>query len=93
MDVACCWDPKIDVREKEKWDKYQELAVDVSKRETGYKVTVVPLVVGDLGIVHSLRAGLKRIGVLSDADVDRLVAEMQREYLCGTVRIHRTIFM
>ena len=67
--------------------------MDVSKRETGYKVTVVPLVVGDLGIVHSLRAGLKRIGVLSDADVDRLVAEMQREYLCGTVRIHRTIFM
>ena len=92
MDVACCWDPMVDVREKEKWAKYQELAADVAKREPGYKVNVVPLVVGDLGVVHSLRAGLKRIGLLSDTEAGRLMAKMERECLCGTVRILRRHF-
>ena len=65
-------DTTVDAREQEKWGKYQELAADMAKREPGYQVAVVPLVVGDLGVIHSLRAG---IGLLDDMEVDRLLAE------------------
>ena len=53
-EVACMWDPLIKERENEKKRKYQELAADLAKRWQGYKVTVVLVVLGDLGTLRRL---------------------------------------
>ncbi len=60
FDVACSGERRIKEREKEKWAKYQELAADMAGRNKGYKVSVVPVVVGDLGVVMGAKKSLKQ---------------------------------
>lgn len=58
FEVAACWEPLIQEREKQKNRKYQELAADLAT-QTGYKVTTIPVVMGTSGIVRGLRKHLK----------------------------------
>ena len=52
--MACAWEPIVGKREKEKKCKYGELAADLAKQNQGYWVDVVPVVIGDLGLVEGL---------------------------------------
>ena len=42
-------------REHEKFYKYQELAADLATQHHGWRVVVVPIVMGSLGTLRSLR--------------------------------------
>jgi hypothetical protein len=77
-DVACAWDPLVEICEVEKKAKYQELAADLAKQWQGYRVTCLPVVVGDLGIVVNLMKCLRDIGVWEEKDLVRLTASIQR---------------
>ena len=54
LEMACAFNPLIEEREKEKAGKYEELAADVAIQNPSHKVSVVPLVIGDLGSIASL---------------------------------------
>lgn len=60
LDVACAWDTSIGKRRKEKLDRYVELAADLANQHTGYRVTTIPVVCGDLGTIGSLRKDLRK---------------------------------
>lgn len=47
--MACAWEPLIQEREREKKNKYQELAADLAKQWPGFKISVTLVVLGDLG--------------------------------------------
>ena len=50
IDFAVSYDSRIELKEKEKIDKYQDLAIEL-KRLWNTKVTVVPIVFGSLGAI------------------------------------------
>jgi hypothetical protein len=89
MDVACAWDPLVKARENEKRLKYMELAADLGKQWPSYRVRSIPVVVGDLGIIHNLRKCLKEVGIWNAGEIQKLIDSMQRETLCGSVRLIR----
>lgn len=43
-------------REIEKKSKYQNLTADLAKQWKGYEVRVVPVVIGDLGVIKNMRS-------------------------------------
>lgn len=87
FDIACAWDKIVGEREREKCAKYQELAADLARQRKGYKVTVVAVVLGDLGIVQDLRRQLRRSGVLTEKAIWEFMRHAQREVLCAAVKI------
>ena len=91
MDVACAWDPLIREREDEKKCKYQELAADLAVQNPGWQVSVVPIVVGDLGSMARLREELTDTNLLTRRQVNRLANEVQYESLCSMIRIVRRV--
>ena len=50
MDFAVLTDPRVEIKESEKKDEYQELAIDL-KKLWNMKVTVIPIVTGVLGTI------------------------------------------
>ena len=44
------WESPVQERETEKADKYQELVADLAHTWEGFRVLVVPVVVGTLGL-------------------------------------------
>ena len=91
MDVAVAWEPLVRVREREaeKQDKYQELAADLAQAWEGYRVLVVLVVVGTLGLVRDLRTHLKRTGLIDPAKMTGTIGNLQREAICGGVKMLR----
>ena len=87
FEVACAWDPLVATRERQKRTKYLELAADLAHQWPGYRIEVIPVVVGDLGIIGNLKNHLTRSGLLDDTAIKRVMKEMQTEVLCGAVRI------
>ena len=77
MDVAVTWEPLVREREAEKQDKYQELAADLAQAWEGYRVLVVLVVVGTLGLVRDLRTHLKRTGLIDPAKMEGTCREKQ----------------
>ena len=54
------------------------------------RVKVVPIVLGDLGLVGGLQTQLKRADFISPKLAKHFVREAQREVLCSAIRIiHR----
>ena len=85
VDFSVPWDPNVAKKEKEKVDKYKDLATEVG-RMNAVKVEVVPLVVGALGVVSKdLVRWLKRLGI------GDIVGELQTAALIGTVAILRKV--
>ena len=76
-------------RETEKRGKYGELACDLVTQWPGWKVKVMPVVVGSLGAVGSLREELSKLGLFSKREILRLVLNAQFEALCSAVRMLR----
>ena len=65
LEVAVTWELLLADRERQKSDKYQELAADLATQHHRWRVTVVPSVVGCLGTLNSLRANLKGLDVFT----------------------------
>ena len=89
FEVACAWEPLVQAREREKWSKYQELAADLAQQWKGFRVLVIPIVVGDLGLVVGMRKQLEKTELFTDGESERLVRAIQRDVLCSAVRIIR----
>jgi len=87
MDVAVCWDPLILEREREKTAKYQDLATDMGRRYRGWKVQVLPIVIGALGTVGRLSQDLQAMRCLESYETRLTVQELQRMALLGSVQM------
>lgn len=87
MEVAVAWEPIVSEREKEKRAKYDDLAADLAKQWPGYKIVIVPVVIGDLGLIRNLRKFLARAKILNTQEIAKFAAEAQREVLCWNVKL------
>ena len=89
LEGAVAWELLLAERERQKADKYRELAADLVTQHPGWRVVVVPIVVGCLGTLRSLRHNLYGLGLLPRKEVDRLAKEIQFESVCSGVRLLR----
>ena len=89
LEGAVTWEPLLAERERQKADKYWELAADLATQHPGWRVVMVPIVVGCLGTLRNLRRNLYGLGLLTRKEVDRLAKEIQFESLCSGVRLLR----
>ena len=89
LEGAVAWEPLLAERERQKADKYRELAADLATQHPVWRVVVVPIVIGCLGTLRSLRHNLYGLGLLTRGEVDRLAKEIQFESLCSGVRLLR----
>ena len=92
VDVACTWEPLAEEREREKTAKYQHLKVDLAQqhRRENYAIFVVPVVLGDLGIICGTRGAIIDAGLLSPAETDAFLDTAQREVLVQNLRLIKT---
>ena len=91
FEVAVAWEPVVEERFCEKAEKYRTLAADLAKQWEGYKVKLVPVVVGTMGLVlKRLRRELGKAKIFPEKNLNRLILSLQREAMCGTVRLLRT---
>lgn len=67
--------------------RYVELAADLANQHTGYRVTTIPVVCGDLGTIGSLRKDLRKSKLLDEKQIEAFMLEAQLETLSGAVRI------
>lgn len=77
-EVACAWEPLVCDREKEKQQKYQELAADMAKLWPEYRMRVTPMEFGYLGLTVSVRKLLNEDGIMK-ATVNKFAVDAQRE--------------
>ena len=68
--------------------KVPKLAADMTKQFSGYRIKVVPMIIGALGTVEMLLEDLRGIPKLSKSAVEVMRA-IQRTVLCSAVRILR----
>ena len=85
IDIAVAGDSRVDDKETEKIDKYQDLAREIRKLwKTDVKV--VPIVVGGLGTIpKKLQKHLSNLGIQISAGL------LQKTALLGTARILRKV--
>ena len=81
FEVACAWEPTVTEREN------QELAADLSHQWPGYRIEVILVVVGDLGLITNMRKHLKKSHIFREIEISRLMSDVLREVLCSAVRI------
>ena len=88
IEMSVPTDSNSNGRWQEKFQKYQKLAADMRKQLRGYRIKVVPMIIGALGTVETLLEDLRGIPKLSKSAVEVMRA-MQRTVLCSAVRILR----
>lgn len=85
VDIAIPVDGRIDKKEEEKIEKYQELAREI-KKLWNLKVKVIPIVVGALGsVTERLTEYLSEMGVTTRVEL------IQKSALLGSARILRKV--
>ena len=85
IDFAVPGDSRIEDKEREKIEKYQDLARELQKL-WNVRVKVIPLVVGALGAIpKQFGKRLKDIGITAE------ISQVQKTVLLGTARILRKI--
>ena len=86
IDFAVPEDSRIEEKEKDKIEKYQDLGTELQKI-WNVKVKMIPLVVGFLGAISKQFGNrLKQIGITVGT------AQVQKTVLHGTARILRKVF-
>ena len=81
IDFAAPVDSRIEEKEKDKIEKYQDLGRELQKI-WNVKVKIIPLVVGSLGIIPKQFGNrLKQIGITTG------IAQVQKTVLLGTARM------
>ena len=85
IDFAVPGDSRIEEKEKDKIEKYQDLGRELQKI-WNVKVKIIPLVVGSLGaITKQFGNRLKQVGITAGT------AQVQKTVLLGTARILRKV--
>ena len=85
IDFAVSGDSRIEEKEKDKIEKYQDLGRELQKI-WNVKVKIIPLVVGSLGAIPKQFGNrLKQIGITART------AEVQKTVLLGMARILRKV--
>ena len=85
IDCAAPGDSRIEEKEKDKMEKYQDLGRELQKI-WNVKVKIIPLVVGSLGAIpKEFGNRLKQIGIIART------AQVQKTVLLGTVGILRNV--
>ncbi len=59
----------------------------------GYRVVIVPVVLGDLGLVRNLRRFMAKAKILNAEEITRFAAEAQREVLCWNVKLIKRLLV
>ena len=86
VDVAVPGDCRINEKEEEKIDKYQDLRREVSRLWQQKKVHVVPIVIGVIGSISK-----NFIGFLHQLEINTNMGELQKAALLGTARTLRKV--
>ena len=85
IDFAIPYDSRVDSKEMEKIEKYQDLVREL-KRLWDMKVVVIPIVLGALGTTpKTLQKRMKDIGIETRID------ELQKTVILHTARILRKV--
>ena len=89
IEMAVAWDSLQIERRAEKLSKYGKLCADLREQFPGYRLDIVPVVIGDLGTVtHHLVGDL---GCLPTAGKTvSQITGMQRSVLCSVAQILRS---
>ena len=76
VDMACPMEKNIEEKRKEKLEKYQQLAFEIRERRPGFRVEIVPVIIGCLG------------GGMTDLEkqVGKLIDEEKVEEICRTMQ-------
>ena len=90
-DVACPQENNIEAKVKEKMDKYQQLAFETREKRAGYRVEVVPLIIGCLG--GGIRRMCKNVQkvIENETEMEKIVKEMQKIVLMDSESIMRKV--
>ena len=89
-DMACPQTPNVQTKREEKLTKYRQLAYEMRERRPGYKVYVIPVVIGALGGgIKALKVDLKKL--FNDNELDETVALMQRTVLMDSESLIRRV--
>ena len=89
LEMACAFDSLVEEREKEKADKYEELAADMAVHQPGYKVRIVPIVIGDLGSIGGLAKSLQTLNIFNPRQLSAVLSAMQLRVLYWSTRMKR----
>ena len=85
IDFAIPYDTRVNPKEVEKMEKYQDLAREI-KKLWGMRVTVIPIIIGALGTTpKKLKKRLEDIGI------ETRVTELQKTVILHSARILRKI--
>ena len=85
--MACCYDSLLEERQKEKQQKYEELAADLVLQFPGNKVKSVPMVIGDLGSIGSPAKSLEITKLFTPNEREAVLCSMQTRVLYSSTRI------
>ena len=92
-DMACPQENNIEAKVKEKLDKYQQLAFETRGNRVGYKVEIIPLVIGCLGGgIRKLWKNVQKV-IETETEAKRIVKEMQKTVLMDSKSIMRKILL
>ena len=86
VDIAVPADRRVEEKEQEKVEKYQDLKREIGRMWEIRKVQVVPVVIGALG---SVSKGFDKW--IEKLDIQCNFVDMQKTALLGTARILRTV--
>ena len=85
IDVAIPWDTRVEEKEREKMDKYQDLKIEI-RRIWDMQVEIVPIIIGALGTIpRSLKRNLEKL----EAEV--APGLMQKSVILETAHIVRKV--
>ena len=86
---TCCWDARIKDAFIEKWRKYHPLIADLRIHFPTWKIKQSTLVMGVMGSFERAKnvKQLSTIGIEGKDKLDRLVDDIQRATVMGSVRV------
>ena len=88
IDISVLLDVNVTRKHQEKIDNYMPLASELQRIYRDYKIRVVPIIVGALGVITTeLKKGLMEMGV---DNVGECSKQIQRRSLIGSMKIAKT---
>jgi hypothetical protein len=89
LDMSCPSDDNVVRKEEEKYRNYQDLVYELRTQRPGWKIMVVPLIVGVTGAMNNLKAEVEKL-LGEERRTRRCVEEMQKTTVLGSLQmIHR----
>jgi hypothetical protein len=90
VDMACPSEKNVQEKMTEKRQKYQQLAFEIRERRPGYKVEIIPVIVGCMGGgAETMRTQVGKI--LLSSNIDQICREMLRTTVMESESILRKV--